>query len=143
MLYIYIHINTYIEDKHSRFPNAEANTPANQNLCKKASDRTKKLPSNDKSPSDTNKHNKHTDHTEHPPSNNTMRPSQYLFNAAKKSSGVAIPVELTPLFVVMSLAVCSATFFTYKKFAHDKSLRLSRNPAQSHEDVKELLKTEK
>ncbi|KAH3680406.1 hypothetical protein WICMUC_000337 [Wickerhamomyces mucosus] len=65
-----------------------------------------------------------------------MRPSQYLFNAAKKSSSsFSIPVELTPLFVAMGVAVASASWFTYKKFAHDGSLRLTRNPQQSHKDV--------
>jgi hypothetical protein len=61
----------------------------------------------------------------------------------KKSGGIAIPLELTPLFVAMGVACASATFFTYKKFAHDKSLRLSRNPAQSDDSLKKLLEEEK
>lgn len=36
-----------------------------------------------------------------------------------------------PLFVAMSLGLCSATFFTYRKFAYDKGLRISENVDQS------------
>jgi hypothetical protein len=69
-----------------------------------------------------------------------MRPSQQLFNAAKKSSGFGIPLELTPLFVAMAVACSSAAFFTYKKFAYDGSLRVGRtNPRQSHDDVKKYV----
>ncbi|CCE64263.1 hypothetical protein TPHA_0H00530 [Tetrapisispora phaffii CBS 4417] len=60
-----------------------------------------------------------------------MRPAQLLLEAAKKQSGSKIPVELTPLFVAMGVALCSGTYFTYKKFCYDDSLRVSKNPEQS------------
>ncbi|EDO17795.1 hypothetical protein Kpol_541p37a [Vanderwaltozyma polyspora DSM 70294] len=66
-----------------------------------------------------------------------MRPSQLLLNAAKKSSGSGVPVELTPLFFAMGVALCSGVFFTYKKFAYDDSLRITANPEQS--GLKEVL----
>lgn len=70
-----------------------------------------------------------------------MRPSQYLFNAAKKSSGTSIPLELTPLFVAMGVACASACFFTYKKLTTDGSLRVGRtNPKQSHVEVQKYVK---
>ncbi|KAH3685648.1 hypothetical protein WICPIJ_003395 [Wickerhamomyces pijperi] len=72
-----------------------------------------------------------------------MRASQALFNAAKKQSGFNIPVELTPLFVAMGVACVSATYFTYKKLAYDGSLRLSRNPQQTHKDVDQYAKEAK
>lgn len=61
-----------------------------------------------------------------------MRPAQLLLNQAKKGSGLGIPVELTPLFFAMGLALASGTYFTYKKFAHDESLRITKNPEQSN-----------
>lgn len=65
-----------------------------------------------------------------------MRPSSYLMNAAggkKKASKLSIPVELTPLFLAMGIAVASAIFFTGKKFLGDESLRVGRkNPNQSN-----------
>lgn len=56
-----------------------------------------------------------------------------LMNAAKKSGPrkTTFPVELTPLFLAMGVALCSGAFFTYKKFAYDKSLRLKENPELS------------
>lgn len=60
-----------------------------------------------------------------------MRPTQLLLNQAKKHSSSAIPVELTPLFVAMGVAIASASYFSYKKFAHDKTLRLTHNPELS------------
>lgn len=50
----------------------------------------------------------------------------------KKGSGLGIPVELTPLFLAMGLALASGTYFTYKKFAHDDTLRVTRNPEMSN-----------
>ncbi|CDF90196.1 ZYBA0S06-02916g1_1 [Zygosaccharomyces bailii CLIB 213] len=63
-----------------------------------------------------------------------MRPAQLLLNQSKKSGGSIIPVELTPLFLSMGIAVASASYFTYKKFAHDKSLRITKNPELSEVD---------
>ncbi|RLV96083.1 hypothetical protein JA1_000524 [Spathaspora sp. JA1] len=57
-----------------------------------------------------------------------MRPTPSLLNAAKKGSGISVPVELTPLFAAVAVAVGSACFFTYRHFAHDKELRLWKNP---------------
>ncbi|EGW33390.1 uncharacterized protein SPAPADRAFT_60753 [Spathaspora passalidarum NRRL Y-27907] len=57
-----------------------------------------------------------------------MRPTPALLNAAKKSSGFNLPVELTPLFAAVGVAIASAGFFTYRHFAHDKELRLWKNP---------------
>ncbi|CDR42769.1 CYFA0S10e02036g1_1 [Cyberlindnera fabianii] len=84
-----------------------------------------------------------------------MRASQTLFNAAvrsccydnvlNKKGGFAIPIELTPLFVAMGVAVSSAVFFSYRKFAYDGTLRLSRNPKQSAltEDFNKMQQEEK
>jgi len=40
----------------------------------------------------------------------------------------------------MGIAVASASFFTYRKLAYDKSLRLTRNPRQQSENLDEYLK---
>ena len=58
----------------------------------------------------------------------------------KKSTGPGIPVELTPLFFAVGVALCSGTYFTYKKFTYDDSLRLKQNPEQS--GLKALLESE-
>ncbi|CAI4053398.1 hypothetical protein N7582_005713 [Saccharomyces uvarum] len=64
-----------------------------------------------------------------------MRPSQLLLNTAKKSSGgYKIPVELTPLFLAMGVALCSGVFFTFKKLRNDETLRLKGNPELSRLD---------
>ncbi|CAR58039.1 uncharacterized protein GVI51_J01551 [Nakaseomyces glabratus] len=60
-----------------------------------------------------------------------MRPAQLLMNAAKKSSGTKVPIELAPLFAAIGVALCSGTFFTYKKLTYDDSLRLKSNPDMS------------
>ncbi|SCU89330.1 LAFA_0E17326g1_1 [Lachancea sp. 'fantastica'] len=62
-----------------------------------------------------------------------MRASKLLLNATQKQKpGIGIPVELTPLFLAMGVALCSATWFTYKKFRFDTSLRVGRtNPDRS------------
>lgn len=60
-----------------------------------------------------------------------MQPSLRLLNAAKKTSKLPFPVELTPLFMAISVALCSGSYFTYKKLTTDKSLRLVTNPEQS------------
>ena len=54
-----------------------------------------------------------------------MRPTQTLFNAAKKG-GIAYPVELTPLFAAMGVAILSGIYFSSKKLREDKTLRLGR-----------------
>ncbi|CAR30808.1 hypothetical protein ZYGR_0P01100 [Zygosaccharomyces rouxii] len=69
-----------------------------------------------------------------------MRPTQLLLNQAKKSSSV-VPLELTPLFIAMGAAVASASYFTYKKFAHDRSLRITKNPELS--EVQKAIDSEK
>ncbi|AMD22298.1 HGL042Wp [Eremothecium sinecaudum] len=71
-----------------------------------------------------------------------MRAAQLLLNAAKKKASTTpgIPLELTPLFIAMGVAVCSGTWFTYRHLAHDKTLRLYKNPDISKLD--EVLKQE-
>lgn len=49
----------------------------------------------------------------------------------KKTSRLPFPVELSPLFLAMGVAICSGTYFTYKKLTTDKSLRIVANPEQS------------
>ena len=67
-----------------------------------------------------------------------MQPSLRLLNATKKTSKLPFPVELTPLFMAVSVALCSGSYFTYKKLTTDHSLRLFSNPEQSAlEDVLE------
>ncbi|CAI4911292.1 AVN_collapsed_G0055470.mRNA.1.CDS.1 [Saccharomyces cerevisiae] len=64
-----------------------------------------------------------------------MRPAQLLLNTAKKTSGgYKIPVELTPLFLAVGVALCSGTYFTYKKLRTDETLRLRGNPELSSLD---------
>ncbi|SCU98196.1 LADA_0H11254g1_1 [Lachancea dasiensis] len=62
-----------------------------------------------------------------------MRATRYLLNAAQKQKpGLGIPVELTPLFLAMGVAMGSACWFSYKKFRFDTSLRVGRtNPDRS------------
>ncbi|SCV04111.1 LAMI_0H13498g1_1 [Lachancea mirantina] len=69
-----------------------------------------------------------------------MRPTQFILNASKKKPGVGVPVELTPLFFAMGVAIASGCWFTYKKFAYDTSLRVGRtNPDRS--GLKEVLES--
>ena len=65
-------------------------------------------------------------------------------SSQKKSSGIGIPVELTPLFIAMGIALASGTYFTYKKFAYDDTLRVTKNPELSGLDrvLKEAPKKE-
>ncbi|KAK6457129.1 uncharacterized protein RJT20DRAFT_127271 [Scheffersomyces xylosifermentans] len=65
-----------------------------------------------------------------------MRAAQTLLNAAKKGSkaGPGVPVEMYPLFAAVAVAVGSGCFFTYRHFAHDKQLRLWKNPNLSKLD---------
>ncbi|SCV02567.1 LAME_0H02850g1_1 [Lachancea meyersii CBS 8951] len=72
-----------------------------------------------------------------------MRATKFLLNAAQKQKpGLGIPVELTPLFVAMGVALSSACWFTYKKFRFDESLRVGRtNPDRS--GLKQVLEQSK
>ncbi|KAL3239907.1 Mra1p RNJ42_04950 [Nakaseomyces bracarensis] len=70
-----------------------------------------------------------------------MRPAQLLLNAAKKTQGSKVPIELAPLFAAMGVALCSGTFFTYKKLTYDDSLRLKSNPDLS--GLEDVLKEDK
>lgn len=65
-----------------------------------------------------------------------MIPSRILLNAAKKQAPKAppVPVEMYPLFAAVAIAVSSGVFFTYRHFAHDKHLRLWKNPNLSSLD---------
>lgn len=57
-----------------------------------------------------------------------MIPSRVLLAQAKNvKPKFQYPVEMTPLFAAVGIAICSATFFTYRHFAHDKELRLWKN----------------
>ncbi|CCF56495.1 hypothetical protein KAFR_0B01970 [Kazachstania africana CBS 2517] len=60
-----------------------------------------------------------------------MRSSQVLLNVANKKVSKTVPIELTPLFLAVSVALCSGAYFTYRKFAYDDSLRVTANPQQS------------
>lgn len=61
-----------------------------------------------------------------------MRATQFVLNQAKKKSGISVPVELTPLFIAIGVALASGSWFTYKKLFYDDSLRVGRkNPEQS------------
>lgn len=63
-----------------------------------------------------------------------MHASRILLQAAKKKSGVSIPVEMYPLFAVVGVACGSLAFFTYRHFAFDEQLRLWKNPNLSRLD---------
>ncbi|CCG21422.1 hypothetical protein CORT_0A10370 [Candida orthopsilosis Co 90-125] len=57
-----------------------------------------------------------------------MIPSRVLLAQAKNvKPKFTYPVEMTPLFAAVGIAVVSATFFTYRHFANDKELRLWKN----------------
>lgn len=61
-----------------------------------------------------------------------MRASQILSAASKKK--IPVPIEMYPLFAACGVAICSATFFTYKHFAYNKELRLWKNADLSNLD---------
>ncbi|KAL6940625.1 hypothetical protein ACO0QE_004537 [Hanseniaspora vineae] len=70
-----------------------------------------------------------------------MRPALRLLSNPPKKGGIQVPVELTPLFIACGAAIASMSYFTYKKFRYDGSLRITKNPDQS--GVNDLLaKTE-
>ncbi|SMN19084.1 similar to Saccharomyces cerevisiae YPR010C-A Putative protein of unknown function [Maudiozyma saulgeensis] len=66
-----------------------------------------------------------------------MLPTRVLLNSAKKATGPKFPVELTPLFLAVCVAVGSGCFFTYKKLTTDDTLRLKNNPENT--GLKEIL----
>ncbi|KAI5960550.1 uncharacterized protein KGF55_004443 [Candida pseudojiufengensis] len=64
-----------------------------------------------------------------------MRPSRILLSSIKSTKPkITYPVEMTPLFAAVGVAIVSATFFTYRHFAHDKELRLWKNANLSELD---------
>lgn len=68
-----------------------------------------------------------------------MRASRILLNAAKKGSQkshqlTGLPTEMYPLIAATSVAVISATYFTYRHFAHGTELRLWKNQDLSEVD---------
>lgn len=72
-----------------------------------------------------------------------MIPTRILLNAAKankKTPKVSLPVEMYPLFAAVGVAVASGCFFTYRHFAHDRHLRLWKNPDLS--SLEEVLEAE-
>lgn len=68
-----------------------------------------------------------------------MRASRILLNAAKRGSQrnhekPSWPTEMYPLVAATSVAVFSATYFTYRHFAHGTELRLWKNRDLSEVD---------
>ncbi|KAI5951915.1 hypothetical protein KGF54_004990 [Candida jiufengensis] len=64
-----------------------------------------------------------------------MRPSRVLLSSIKSAKPkINYPVEMTPLFAAVGVAIVSATFFTYRHFSHDKELRLWKNANLSELD---------
>ncbi|KAL6452368.1 hypothetical protein SBY92_001626 [Candida maltosa Xu316] len=64
-----------------------------------------------------------------------MIPTRVLLNGVKATKPkFTYPVELTPLFAAVGVAICSGVFFTYRHFAYDKELRLWKNPDLSKLD---------
>lgn len=64
-----------------------------------------------------------------------MIPTRVLLNGAKNAKAkLTYPVELTPLFAAVGVAICSGVFFTYRHFAYDKELRVWKNPNLSKLD---------
>ncbi|KAL6928671.1 hypothetical protein ACO0SA_002000 [Hanseniaspora valbyensis] len=57
-----------------------------------------------------------------------------LQQETKKPSGMKIPTELAPLFAACGVAICSLSYFTYKKLRYDEGLRILKNPNQSRID---------
>ncbi|XBW36824.1 hypothetical protein QEN19_002403 [Hanseniaspora menglaensis] len=58
-----------------------------------------------------------------------------LQQQTKKSAAEnKIPTELAPLFVACGVALCSLSYFSYKKLRYDDGLRVLKNPNQSRID---------
>ncbi|WLF77280.1 hypothetical protein PVL30_000992 [Lodderomyces elongisporus] len=64
-----------------------------------------------------------------------MHPSRILLSQARNvKPKITYPVEMTPLFVVVGVAIASGCFFTYRHFTYDKELRLWKNANLSELD---------
>ncbi|CAK9440254.1 uncharacterized protein LODBEIA_P43540 [Lodderomyces beijingensis] len=64
-----------------------------------------------------------------------MRASRVLLNSARNAKPkITYPVEMTPLFVVVGVAVASGCFFTWRHLTYDKELRLWKNANLSELD---------
>lgn len=59
-----------------------------------------------------------------------FRPTSRLLQEAKKNK-TPLPMELAPLFIACGVAMCSLTYFSYKKLRYDEGLRIINNPNQS------------
>ncbi|KAF0269381.1 hypothetical protein FOG48_01295 [Hanseniaspora uvarum] len=59
-----------------------------------------------------------------------FRPTLRLLQETKKNKA-PVPMELAPLFTACAVAMCSLTYFTYKKLRYDEGLRIINNPNQS------------
>lgn len=64
-----------------------------------------------------------------------FRQSFKLFQQeTKKPAANKIPTELAPLFAACAVAICSLSYYTYKKLRYDDGLRILKNPNQSRID---------
>ncbi|ODV93313.1 hypothetical protein PACTADRAFT_5100 [Pachysolen tannophilus NRRL Y-2460] len=69
-----------------------------------------------------------------------MRPTQYTFNAVKKTSFIrSIPVEITPLLIACATVCCSAIFFSTKKIKNDRTLKFGRKNPTFNEKFEEVV----
>ncbi|KAL6931770.1 uncharacterized protein HGUI_01713 [Hanseniaspora guilliermondii] len=59
-----------------------------------------------------------------------FRPTLRLLQESKKNK-TPVPMELAPLFTACAVALCSLTYFSYKKLRYDEGLRIINNPNQS------------
>jgi hypothetical protein len=59
-----------------------------------------------------------------------FRPTLRLLQESKKNKA-PLPMELAPLFTACAVALCSLTYFSYKKLRYDEGLRIINNPNQS------------
>ncbi|CAI5756446.1 unnamed protein product [Candida verbasci] len=64
-----------------------------------------------------------------------MIPTRILLNVPKTGAKpLKYPVEMTPLFAAVGVAIASGFFFTYRHFSNDKELRVWKNPNLSNLD---------
>ena len=68
----------------------------------------------------------------------TMRPTFPRFSAAPKSL-FHVPPELYPLYAACFVVCCSATYFSYKKLATDRTLKLGRSAPVFDDKLEEAL----